>query len=363
MSKKIAFALNYFVSEKVFGGVDKLIIALSIELSKRGYRVDIYFPKKLNASIFHYAKAGVKATLLEGDLFSESLLSILRKNHYDLLVTHFFTAYSKYLKSYKLYVSHIISVEHMSRPIEGKTLKRKIKDQVAYRLYSRYLDRTIHCCNYLREQDSRDYSPGVLKKSITIYNGVDCDHNLSFEESQGNKENGSLKVVCIGRLVYEKGFQHAIEAIRLLNSLDVTLDIYGDGPYRANLEKIAENNSKIRFHGFVSNITEVLPEADVLLLPSYQEAFPFVVLEAFSVGKIVIASNVGGIPEMIKDGRNGYMVKPKDSESIAAILEELYLKTKNVTFIQEQAYLTVKNKFSFTKMLDSHIEIIEEVLQ
>lgn len=363
MSKKIAFALNYFVSGKVFGGVDKLIIALSTELSSRGYRVDIYFPKKLNASTFHYDKAGVKAILLEGDLFSESLLSILKKNHYDLLATHFFTAYSKYLKSYKPYVSHIMSVEHMSRPIEGKTLKRKIKDQVAYRLYSKYLDRTIHCCNYLREQDIMEYSHKIKQKSITIYNGVDYDHNFSFKESQGNKENSSLKVVCIGRLVYEKGFQHAIEAIKLLNSLDVTLDIYGDGSYRANLEKIAGHNSKIHFHGFVSNITEVLSEADVLLLPSYQEAFPFVVLEAFSVGKIVIASKVGGIPEMIEEGKNGYMVKPKDSESIAAILEELYLKTKNATFIKEQAYLTVKNKFSFEKMLDSHIEIIEEVLK
>lgn len=355
MSKEIVFALNYFVNKNVFGGTDRLIIGLAKALKELDYNVYVYFPFMLNSDTSHYDKNGVNAILLEGDLFSQSLLEALKTKKTDLLVTHFFTPYSKYLKLYSKYAKHIVSMEHMSRPIDGKNIKRKLKDKIQYFLYSKYLDKTIHCCDYLLKQDIKDYSVHISKKSITIYNGVEA-------VLQEVKQDEILKVVCVGRLVKEKGFEHVIDAFSQINSQELSLDIYGDGPYKQRLEVFANSDKRIKLHGFVSNIMEVLKEVDVLILPSYQEAFPFVILEAFALGKIVIATDVGGIPEMIIDGENGYLIPPRNSQKIVEILEKLLNRNERPD-MSKKAFETALTIFPYTKMIKAHVKLIEGMVK
>jgi len=361
MSIKIAFVLNYFVSKNVLGGTDRLVIALAKELEQHGYEVNLFFPKMDLSDLYHYEKAKVNANLLEGKLFSEEVLDVLKKDEYRLVVTHFFTPYSKYLKIYHKYVKHIISVEHMSRPIEGKSLKRRMKDKVQYFLYEKYVDKVIHCCDYLREQDVIDYSIHVGKKSLTVYNGIETKGEVNFKDSRLNTDD--LRITCIGRLVEEKGFQHAIEALKQLSMKNVSLDIYGNGNYKTELEELAKGDERIAFHGFVSNIQDVLEEADILLLPSYQEAFPFVILEACAVGTTVIATNVGGIPEIILDNKNGFLIEPKNTDDIVKVLNDIIFNKENLVAIQNEAYMCVKDKFSFSLMIDGHSDLIRGVLE
>jgi len=345
-------ALNYLVSKDIFGGVDKLIITLTKELKKEGYEVDIYFPKFKQANSYHYVKENLPVTLLDGELFSESLLFEIKKKKYDLLILHFFTPYTKYLKEYKRFVRKIMTVEHMSRPLWGKTLKRKMKDKCSYYLYSKYLDKSIHCCKYLQNEDQKDYSKNTIEKSEVIYNGIDSRNILSVSSSKK-----SIKIIAIGRLVEEKGFQHLIEAMNRMKDNTFEVNICGDGNYRKELEKIVDFKN-ITFHGFVSNIDEMINKSDILILPSYQEAFPFVILEAMSRGKIVIATNVGGIPEIIIDKRNGFLIKANNTDDIIKILN--YIKKNDVSVINKKALETVYEKFSFTKMINKHKKAIKE---
>jgi len=362
MRKQIIFALNYYVSEQMYGGVDHFVIKLATALLERGYAVDIFFPLQEGSSLFHYRKAGLDAELLAGDLFSHAVLERVRQKQYTLLVTHFFTPYSKYLKLYKTYVTHIISVEHMSRPIDGKQIKRKIKDKITYYLYRRYLDQTIHCCHYLRAQDALEYSTNIFKNSVTVYNGVESLKSEDTEELNRGKGQDGLRVVCIGRLVKEKGFEHAIEAVKMLNSSKISLEIYGDGNYKKDLQELCAHDKRIIFHGNVSTIPEVLRSADLLLLPSYQEAFPFVILEAFLYETLVVATRVGGIPEMLEDGVNGLLVPPKNSEAIAHILRRILDDPQAYKALRSAASITQKEHFSFAQMLQGHLGVVEEVI-
>lgn len=355
-NRKIVIALNYLVSKNIFGGVDKLIISLTTELKKQGYEVDIYFPKFKNSDIYHYQKENLVVNLLEGELFSESLLLEVKNKKYDLLVLHFFTPYTRYLKEYKKFVRKIMTVEHMSRPLLGKTLKRKIKDKCSYYLYSKYLDKSIHCCKYLQYEDQKDYSKYSIEKSEVIYNGI-YSQNSTICLSSSRK---NIKIIAIGRLVKEKGFQHLIKAMNKMKDDVFEVNIYGDGNYRKELEKIVDFKN-ITFHGFVSNIDEMIEKSDILILPSYQEAFPFVILEALSRGKIVIATNVGGIPEIIVNKENGFLITPNNTGEIIRVLN--YIKKNDISQMNKKALKTVREKFTFEEMINKHINAIKKELK
>lgn len=355
-NKKIILALNYLVSKDIFGGVDKLIISLTTKLKKQGYEVDIYFPKFKNSDTYHYQRENITVNLLEGELFSESLIPELKKKKYDLLVLHFFTPYTRYLKEYKKFVRKIMTVEHMSRPLFGKTLKRKIRDKCSYYLYSKYLDKSIHCCKYLQYEDQKDYSTHSIEKSEVIYNGIDSK-NTTICLSSFRK---NIKIIAIGRLVKEKGFQHLIEAMNEMKDDVFEVNICGDGNYRKELEKLVDYNN-ITFHGFVSNIDEMIEKSDILILPSYQEAFPFVILEALSRGKIVIATNVGGVPEIIIDKENGFLINPNNTGEIIKVLN--YIKKSDISYINKKALETVLENFTFKEMISKHINAIKKEVE
>ncbi len=122
-----------------------------------------------------------------------------------------------------------------------------------------------------------------------------------------------------------------IEAIKYLNNNynnKYYVDLYGDGPLIDDIRSLV-NSYKLRnvnLKGFVEpkkNVFSILKEYDSFLMPSIQEGFPYTLIEGFSAGLIVIASEVGGIPEALIDGVNGYLIKPKDSLDLAAKMENV----------------------------------------
>src|SRR5262249_8930565 len=125
-------------------------------------------------------------------------------------------------------------------------------------------------------------------------------------------------VGAAGRLSPEKGFEVLIDAAAELvgteqaaESLPVGFVLFGDGPLRGNLEsQIAARGLQGRFQlaGFRSDLDKFYPHFDLLALPSYTEGLPNVVLEAFAAGVPVVATAVGGTPEAVMHGVNGYLV-------------------------------------------------------
>jgi len=136
---------------------------------------------------------------------------------------------------------------------------------------------------------------------------------------------GCPLVLSVGRLSAEKGHRYLVEAAHLVTAErpDTHFVVLGDGRERTRLEGKARRlglNGRFVFPGFRADARQLMTQADVLALPSLTEGLPNVVLEAFAVGVPVVATAVGGVPELVRDGENGWLVPRADAAGLASAL-------------------------------------------
>jgi glycosyltransferase involved in cell wall biosynthesis len=160
-----------------------------------------------------------------------------------------------------------------------------------------------------------------------VENGVDRSvfrpqDRLEARRELGLETHGPL-AVFVGRLVVEKGVRELVTALRSLPGVRVAL--LGPGPLRAELEATSrELEGRLILAGDLP-LTEVsrwLAAADALVLPSWAEGTPNVVLEALAAGRPVVATHVGGIPDVIEHGVTGLLVPPRDAPALATAMAE-----------------------------------------
>lgn len=159
--------------------------------------------------------------------------------------------------------------------------------------------------------------PDVADRTRTVYNGLDVPDvepaALSFDP---------IRVVCAGRLVEEKGFDIALRAFRqfLDHHRDAGMTVAGDGPERGNLESLADRlgiSSSVDFCGWVemNEMPALFNSATMVVVPSrWQEPFGLVALQAAQVAKPVVATRVGGLTEVVLDGKTGLIVPPENPD-------------------------------------------------
>ena len=163
---------------------------------------------------------------------------------------------------------------------------------------------------------------------LVIPNGIDLERfkNLSrgiSREKLKVKEEGKL-ILFVGGLKHIKGLDYLLRAMRIIQerNLKTNLFLIGKGREREKLEELSvelDLNKHIQFLGEVANekIPEYMAAADVFVLPSLSEGFPNVVLEAMAAGLPIVATRIGGLHEIVKDGQNGFLVEPRNPRQIA----------------------------------------------
>jgi glycosyltransferase involved in cell wall biosynthesis len=201
------------------------------------------------------------------------------------------------------------------------------------------------------------------EKYTIIRNWINLDvYHENFERQLQKPQNPKIAVLYLGWVIRDKGVFELVEAFLKLSDLDIELWVAGDGDDLLALKQQADsfNLKNIRFFGWVFNDQkmELLKKADIFVLPSYFEGLPNALLEAMASGIPVIASNVGGIPDLIQNGKNGFLAEPRNpsvlSEKIRLLAENRPLRK---TF-SEQAYTYVKDNHSFDKAIAAFNEIL-----
>jgi glycosyltransferase involved in cell wall biosynthesis len=136
----------------------------------------------------------------------------------------------------------------------------------------------------------------------------------------------TFDVLFMGRVQRDAGIEVLVRAFRGLPDPSLRLHIAGVGPALEICRSLAAGDARIRLYGFVEGAERIrlLSTADCVVLPSlWPENAPVTIQEAFQFGPVVVASRIGGIPEMVRDGVNGLLVEPGDERAIAAALERL----------------------------------------
>ena len=161
------------------------------------------------------------------------------------------------------------------------------------------------------------------------------------------------QILTVGRLSLEKGHIILIRAFSKLLQKDWILHIVGDGPERSNLEKesaILGITDRIVVHGYLNDLTRILGESEIFVLPSFYEGFPNALLEAMSVPIACISSDcIAGPSDIINHGVNGLLVEPGNVEALASSLNRLIENPGLRRTLASNAY-EVRRTFSFDKI-------------
>ncbi len=155
-----------------------------------------------------------------------------------------------------------------------------------------------------------------------IYNGIPTGRFVSKNGWNGPKKEKEVTLLHVGRFAPPKNHLLLIEvfAQALKDYPKMRLWLVGDGPLRPEVERVVEKkglSDKVFFLGIRDDVPKLLAESDVFILPSDWEGVPLTVLEAMAAGKPVIATAVGGVPELVENGVTGILVPPHNSKALA----------------------------------------------
>ncbi len=246
----------------------------------------------------------------------------------------------------------VVSTVHSSRI-------RPAADRALLRELTPHMDRLIAVSRAI-ERKIADEGRATVPVSL-IYNGVDLeryDHQepcCTLREEYG-MEPGAEIVGVIARLEPEKGHPTLLEAwpTVLRRCADAYLLVVGEGSRRPALEAQARElriAHRVVFAGRRDDIPAVTAALDVAVLPSYREAQGLTILEAMALGRPVVASNVGGIPEMIEDGVTGLLVPPHDAPALAAAIVRLLADHPFADRIARAGHDLVHDRFCVERMV------------
>jgi len=185
--------------------------------------------------------------------------------------------------------------------------------------------RYVAVCEHVRRHTAR-YRRIVFAKSIVIPNGVDTGRFHPPPEPR--PPDGVVRIGCVARLSEEKRHRDLLHAAALLHRDRVPLEILlvGDGPLRAALERTTRElglTGCVTFLGARNDVPELLRSFDAFVLPSRSEGLPLTVLEAMATGLPVVATDVGGVSEAVRDGETGLLVPPGEIRALADALRRV----------------------------------------
>lgn len=197
----------------------------------------------------------------------------------------------------------------------------------------------------------------VLDKIKIVHNGVFDAQKSGTNKPTGKKGSAPFTYILASRLVTDKGIRESIDAFTQLQSKcpDTRLLVMGSGPEEEKFKQRAKDNPNITFIGHKNNPLVHMSGADVFLLPTYHEGFSVALVEAAMLGLPVITTDVGGNPEIIKDGKNGLLIPAKDTMALQRAMEDLYLdeeKARSFGQANRQVYL---DSFSFKDIVKKQI--------
>ncbi len=169
------------------------------------------------------------------------------------------------------------------------------------------------------------------------------------------------QLLCLGRLVSSKGFDLALRAFAVVAGQypRARMVVAGDGPERGRLEAVAADlgvGQRVRFLGRVSPADSgaLIAQSTLVLMPSHEETFGLVALEAAQQGRPIVASDVEGLAEVVADGETGLLVAPGDAAALARAISELLADPDRRLRMGRQAQARVAERFSWDRHLDTY---------
>lgn len=359
--KKILFYIGSLGS----GGAERQLVYTALGLSKKGYKIKIL----INYNIIHYE-----------DILKKENIDIVCTNTSSKMLFKRFYLILKEIRNFKPDIVHSFLSE---RNLEAMLLSRllRVKIRIAsirnvskrefkyFYMYKNFSTKII--CNTERAQIYLAKKYNIQDKLKVIYNGIDLEKFSDLQDKKLSKKNHEISAkrvgICIGRIEEQKNHISLLKALIQLFKENILLkeDIFllvgnkiDQKIYAEINQLIVENNlqKNIKYLGVIKNIKEILSASDYLILPSKWEGFPNVLMEAIASNVFVIATDVGGTKELLKDNENGILIKLPEERYIYESIKEFLKMNENMIELKKKKAKEFIQKFD----LKNYIEQVEK---
>ena len=327
-----------------FGGVSRVIKRTSEKLIEKGNKVTIItsnygnrrkLEKQNGFNVYRFPSVGIPRSEGEYTLafpFFKKIYEIFRKENIEIVHCH---------TPSPLALSCISAAEKMNIPKVGThhllaetfslntLLRSKTLETLFYEILNRFYNRLDLVTVPSRYAIKILQKHGLKVKSEVVSNGIDLASFSPSSEYKSflrkfNLDKESKKILFVGRLMKEKGLDILFQAYHLVNERipNTRLILVGKGYLRKELEKLAEKlgvDDKVIFTGFISDelLKQAYSASDIFVLPSRAETQSLVLLEASAMGLPLVGAKITAIPELVRDGWNGYTFEPENHEDLA----------------------------------------------
>jgi glycosyltransferase involved in cell wall biosynthesis len=256
-----------------------------------------------------------------------------------------------------------------------RDLKSEVFDWLLYGRLMRRCDRIICVCKNQKQHWIAKF-PFLKSKITVIYNGVDTARfSPNFDTKRLNSlrtdvgiSDGDIVVSHIAAFRPEKGHMILLDALlQLCSKQDIPLVLLfiGDGVLKVEVEEAAKVRGlekHVRFLGLQADVRPWLSISDLVVLPSTAETFSLAMLEAMSMEKPLVASDLGGIAEAVIPGETGFLVRPGDTKHLVTVLETALSDTVKLRQLGLQARSVVTERFSQSTMIEQTFDLLSHLI-
>lgn len=359
----------YLTTHLNIGGITSYLLTLTKGMLKKGHKV--YLASSGGQLLNRFLKEGIihitipirtKAELNPKILFSlVKLRRFIQQNNIQIIHSH--TRVTQVLGELIRYFFH--------RPYIS-TCHGFFKPRLIRRIFPAWGIKVIAISDAVKEHLIKDFKVNPEKIRV-IYNGIDLE-NFSLpgvEEKLKIKEKFSFRdgpiIGIIARLSEVKGHLYLIKAMETVLSYlpKAQLVIVGEGRIKERLFRLVKDlriERNVVFLPQIIDTKELLSVIDLFVMPSLEEGLGLSLMEAMALGLAVVASDVGGIKNLIQHNYNGILVKPKDIEGLAKAIIEVLLDKEKKEYLGRNARLFIQENFSQEKMVSNTEEVYLECL-
>jgi len=367
----------YFITQSEYGGAQRYVFDLANNLG-REFEVAV--------ALGEQGKDGKLAKKLEENNIKYYIIPHLKRSISPLNEILAFFEISKLIKNYQPNIIHLNSSKiSILGSLAGLFIKLKIKNlKIIYTVHgwvfneplpapvkwfylwaekftAKFKDKII-CVSESDRQVALKYKIAPVEKLITIHNGLAPVNFYTREEAlpllAKERAGGEVFIGSIGNLYKTKGFEYLIEAADILThklNTPATFIIIGEGKEREALKNlIAKYNLKNNFilAGSIDEAARLLPAFDVYVCSSVKEGLSYTLIEAMQAGRPIVATAVGGNPEMIENEKTGLLSKPADARDLAEKIKTLLNNKTLALELGQNAKAKAMAEFGLEKMVE-----------
>jgi len=291
----------------------------------------------------------------------QAIRQLLSESNFDVI--HVEQSHDLWTVVPALALSKINTKLILSKHVASRVVKRDFLHKMLYKR----LDHIISISEFIRK-NVIETTPIDPDKAMTIYNGIPDEiyykYNSAYrwESTEYQFPSSAIVVGIVGRFSPMKGHIEFLKAAKIIidtSDLDIRFLVVGGASYKEEafeselMDLFRELNleDRITFTGFMENVFESMSVIDILAFPSHKESFGNTLIEGMTMSLPVVASNSGAVPEIVKDGINGFLVPPQDPIALA---EKLIVLIENEKLRREMGVagrIMVEKKFLFSKYL------------